>query len=361
MKILRFYIKLPPLPGGMEKHIYNLSLCQIKQGNDVVVVFNHGEKVSTTDIKILSGINLYKIKPQFISFFVFYLFSTIYLIVNKQKVDVIHVHGDWSSLLFIRLLKKITSAKIICFSFHGEFLLNKTTHRRFLVYLLKNIDLVFVNGYDSYCEIKKRFSLKKNTVFWRPSGISSAFKVIKKQDKTSMFKIITTSNLIKRKNLHFVLNIAKLSPNINYYLVGEGPERKNLTNRISKEQILNVYLLGEKSEEELVHLLNSSDLFLLPSFSEGSPTAIIEAMACGLPIICSNAGNIEKLIGNGENGFVIKNFNEKDYLEKIYLLKKSQLLIDKIQKKNIEKAQEYYWEHVANEISTHFETAIKNN
>lgn len=361
MKILRFYIKLPPLSGGMEKHIYNLSLNQIKQGNDVTVFFNQGKEVSRNDRKILNRIKLHKIKPQFLAFFFFYLFSLAYLIKNNVAADVIHVHGDWSSLLFIRLLKRRTKAKVVCFSFHGTFDSNRITHNKILPFLLKKLDIVFINGYSAFVDIKKRLKNTDVKLFWRPSGINSAINPLVSKNKNKLFSVISVASLTKNKNIEFILSLAKLSSNIVYYIIGNGPERKTLTNQINKEQISNVFLLGEKAEEELVFLLNTSDLFLLTSFAEGTSTAIIEAMACGLPIISSNVGGIEKLIKNGENGFVINNFIEADYLEKIYLIRNSRELKEKIRTNNLDKSKKYYWDKVSQEISNLFENVLAKN
>ena len=52
MKILRIYTRLPPLIGGMENHIAQLTKEQIKLGHDVVIYFNKGDKVSSHDVQV---------------------------------------------------------------------------------------------------------------------------------------------------------------------------------------------------------------------------------------------------------------------------------------------------------------------
>ena len=70
MKILRLYYRLPPLPGGMENHIAQLTKEQIKLGHDVSIYFNQGSCVTANDIQI-SKIPLFKIKPLFIGHLIF--------------------------------------------------------------------------------------------------------------------------------------------------------------------------------------------------------------------------------------------------------------------------------------------------
>ena len=86
MKILRIYTKLPPLLGGMENHIAQLTKEQIKLGHDVVIYFNKGIKVASEDVQV-TKLSLYKLKPQFLGFFLFYFLVFIKLLMNQKKCD----------------------------------------------------------------------------------------------------------------------------------------------------------------------------------------------------------------------------------------------------------------------------------
>ena len=105
MKILRLYTRLPPLSGGMENHIAQLSKEQTRLGHNVIIYFNIGDRLSSNDIQI-SKMPLYKLKPQFVGFIVFYFLVYLRLIANREKFDIVHIHGDWSSLIFANLIKK---------------------------------------------------------------------------------------------------------------------------------------------------------------------------------------------------------------------------------------------------------------
>jgi N-acetyl-alpha-D-glucosaminyl L-malate synthase BshA len=86
-------------------------------------------------------------------------------------------------------------------------------------------------------------------------------------------------------------------------LVGDGPDRSECE-RLTRELNLydNVKFLGK--QDGLVEILNSADLFLIPSQSESFGLAALEAMACGIPVISSSVGGLPELIKHNETGFI---------------------------------------------------------
>jgi len=86
-------------------------------------------------------------------------------------------------------------------------------------------------------------------------------------------------------------------------LVGDGPDRSECE-RLCRQLDLcdEVKFLGK--QEGLVEILNSADLFLIPSQSESFGLAALEAMSCGLPVISSSVGGLPELISHNETGFI---------------------------------------------------------
>lgn len=354
MKILRIYTKLPPLKGGMEKHIYTLSKWQISNAHKVKIFFNDGDALSNNDKKICN-LKLHKIKPQLIGILIFYILIIIQLIQKKEKFDILHIHGDWSSLLLVKILKKLTKSKITVFSIHDQ-LSNKFTHKKLLPKLLKNIDLIFSTGYDSAIQLKKT---SDKQVVIQPSGINETFfEQFNKKFTKNRFSVVTVANLFPKKNITFILDIAKILKDFTFVIVGDGIQKLSLKEKIKNENIYNVQLVGFKTTEEVKLYYQNSNCYLLTSFAEGTPTSALEAMACGLPIVSSNAGGLSNIVKDGINGFIINDFNKNNYIDKLNLIKNNLELQKKIYNSNIELAKNYIWENVAKNITNKIEETL---
>lgn len=348
MRILRLYYLLPPIKGGMEKHVYFLTKFQNIE-NSATVFFNQGNAITYKDKKILPIVKFYKIRPLFIGVFLFYIFTVIKLLIRKKQFDVIHIHGDWSSLVFIGVLKKLTGAKKIIYTNHDT-ITNNFQHRKLLPLGLKNVDLIFTTGYESSCVIKKFFPEKK--IIFQHSGVNDVFynSSIKKF-ANERFIVVTVANLVPKKNINLILEIAIDLPEIEFFIVGDGPERVILQNTILQNNLKNVKLFGFKSAEEIKKIYDESDCFLLTSFAEGTPTSALEAMTSGLPILTSNAGGINNIITDGVNGYVIHNFEKQNYVNKLKLIKDNIELRKKIYCNNKDISENFKWEIVAERIT----------
>lgn len=96
-------------------------------------------------------------------------------------------------------------------------------------------------------------------------------------------------------------------PTIIFTLVGKGTEYERFRKAINEKDLSrNVVFLGNLSNKGFLHYLGSSHVSITCSLSDGGvPTSTIEAMACGVPVISTDAGDASLLIKNGENGFVV--------------------------------------------------------
>lgn len=89
-------------------------------------------------------------------------------------------------------------------------------------------------------------------------------------------------------------------------IAGDGPFRGSLEDQARTAGIRDrITFLGFRSQEELIPLYRDASVFVLPSRHEGLPTVLLEAMACGCPILATNVSGSSEVVTDGENGVLV--------------------------------------------------------
>lgn len=182
------------------------------------------------------------------------------------------------------------------------------------------------------------------------NGISNVFKP-KIVESNETF-ILAVSSLNKRKNFSNLLkafNKLKELPNTKLYLIGE--INRNFTDQGLLELIdsnNNIKFLGRVSDEKLVELYSSADLFIFPSIYEGFGIPPLEAQSCGCPVVASNVTSIPEVCGDSVTYFNPYDINEiKDSLLKtLSSLDKK----DELRTRGFENIKRFSWEISAKKI-----------
>ncbi|MDH3294490.1 MAG: glycosyltransferase [Acidimicrobiia bacterium] len=101
-------------------------------------------------------------------------------------------------------------------------------------------------------------------------------------------------------------------------IVGDGPERTRLEQKTAQRGLdAVVTFVGSKSQEEVSDLLTRTDVFVLPSFAEGVPVVLMEAMGAGLPVVATQVGGMTELVDDQVSGFLIRPFDATLLAERI--------------------------------------------
>ena len=135
--------------------------------------------------------------------------------------------------------------------------------------------------------------------------------------------------LIERKGVTDLLKSLKIlneenllnDYNINLFIAGDGPQKQELMKLSGKWGIKNyIKFIGWVDQQKKEELLLNSQLFVLPSYNEGLPIAILEAINYGVPIISTNVGSIDEAVIHNKNGFIINpgdSLSLSKYIKKI--------------------------------------------
>ena len=159
----------------------------------------------------------------------------------------------------------------------------------------------------------------------RPAIDTTVFARKEYYQATKKIQLLSIGRLVFQKGfLTGILAIAELKKKYNdfsWIIVGEGPEQEELIFYIHLFQLENnVVLAGKKTRDEVLKLYHQTDIFFLPSVSEGIANVILEAMAMEIPVVASNSGGIEEAITNKVNGMLCKNYDFESMANEIYLL-----------------------------------------
>jgi glycosyltransferase involved in cell wall biosynthesis len=108
------------------------------------------------------------------------------------------------------------------------------------------------------------------------------------------------------------------SSKMKLFIAGDGSLKKALQKRVRELNLTDrIFFLGYVAHDELPSLYNMADAFILPSIMEGAPMVVLEALACGTPVIATGVGGIPDLVENGKNGFLLDNPTPKDIFRAI--------------------------------------------
>lgn len=153
-------------------------------------------------------------------------------------------------------------------------------------------------------------------------------------------QLLSVGRLVEKKGfeygIRFVAKIVNKYPKIEYKIAGDGPLRNQLQtviNNLGLEE--KVKILGSKTQEEIVELIKGANFLLAPSVTsrdgdtEGIPVVLMEAMACGLPVLSTQHTGIPELIQDGKSGFLVPEREINALVEKLErLLEDSDLCVE---------------------------------
>lgn len=261
-------------------------------------------------------------------------------------------------------IKRVVYAAHGFLFFYGAPLINRTLYKIPELLLAKVTDyLITINEEDfrAALSIKLRSGAKPYMI--HGAGVNVGVKV--NVDRTEKRKelgfsdsdiiVVSAGDLNPNKNNRIVIEAFSHIPNknVHYVICGAGileNELKELTKSLGVET--NVHFLGFRTD--MPQILASSDILVMPSFREGVPRAILEAMDLGLPCVGSKTRGIADLIDDGKGGYICKPKDAQGFADAIMKLAENQDIRKQYGEYNSKKAKGYSTEIVREELSTIF-------
>ena len=256
----------------------------------------------------------------------FNLLTTInllkFLIQNNEKNTIFSFQSHLPAIILAKLFKK----KIIIRNSEEIFGATKYADKKVNALMTLMLKAVFYNLADSIIAIstKSKKSLEKITInknkvklIYNPYLLNNN-KFKKNNNNNNLFNILCVGRLTKQKNFILVIKainvLVKQYPNIILTIVGDGPLKKDLIKSANK----NIKFL--KWTNNIKKYFLKSDLFILPSYYEGLPNALIEAAYYNIPSISTDCSGAKDILLNNKGGYIIRINNLVELKEKIIIV-----------------------------------------
>lgn len=237
-----------------------------------------------------------------------------YVIENKGKPDIIYSHYLFITA-FITPIAIPYNIPLVAIEHWSE--ISNTIIQKDVLALgfntYKYVDRIIAVSDSLKKALKDRFNTDARVVHNMIGTEFTDLKIYSNSSDTTTF--VSTGSLIFRKGYDLLIKAFDSLSSSGYkwklIIIGEGEERNSLQKMIdSSKSRDNIKLVGKKTKSEIVEILLMSDVFVLPSRNENFSVAVLEALACGLPVIASICGGIRECIDD-TNGLLFPVDDEK--------------------------------------------------
>jgi glycosyltransferase involved in cell wall biosynthesis len=383
MRVVMSAIRVHPFHryGGAEIYAYNLAKYLSKHGVDVKIIASVPEKRSESRSLIYDGLR-YEFLPPSIpiyskaSLIFYHVFN--YNLAKKlrgENFDILHSFG----MTAYRYLKGKVKGKVVVepFGLYGteerEVSWLKRKARELLIenplgYCVKRADAIAVEGEVQAKDISVKYGVPEDKFIYIPDGVEievideylSRNKLTREELKLSDADIVlvNVNRLVRNKGVIYLIDALKIlnnELNVKLILIGSGPEESNLKRKIGELKLKDkVIHFKDISDETKFQLIALADISVTPTLFEGLPIVILEAMACGKPIVASNVTEVPQVVKHGINGFLVPP-RSPEAIAKAVLEIYEKGLIKVMGRESRKIAEDYDWKKVARKAIKEYE------
>lgn len=297
-------------------------------------------------------------------------------IFKKEKFNLIHCHTPVASMLTRLAARKIrkNGTKVI-YTAHGFHFFEGAPLPNWMIYYPIEwvcsffTDVLITINKEDYNFAKKHMKAKK--VCYVPGvGIdlekygSIEIEKNKKREELGIDKeavmLLSVGELNSNKNHQIIIKAISMlkNKNIHYFIAGKGSKQTELESLVRENGLQdNVHFLGYRND--IAELCVCADIFCFPSFREGLPVSVMEAMATGLPCVVSDIRGNEDLIYDGKGGFLCNPNDSDAFARNIKILFDNSELRKNMGEYNKEKIKEFSLENVGEIMEKLYEEVIE--
>ncbi len=336
MKIAQIVCVFPPYAGGIGGSAWEFS-CFLAGKKDVEVTVYTPAYNNKDILENIEGVKVRRLKPWLKYGNGAFLPQLLW---ELKDYDIIHLHypffGTAEVVSFFKLFFK--KPKLIL-HYHMDVLglsplarLLSLPSKLMFKLLFKQASVVLCSSFDyiKTSQIKKYYYFEKEKFRELPFGVDlDVFKVNKELSNKDSFNILFVGGLDRAhyfKGVDILLRAVAMLPrdkNWRLIIVGDGDLRKEYEKQAASLGISErTVFFGKLDQKELVSAYQKAKVFVLPSINKNEAFGIVllEAMACGVPVIASDLAGVRSVFENGREGFLTRPKDPKDLKNKIEFL-----------------------------------------
>ena len=384
MKIAHVCPFYSPAIGGIKQVVEELAQRQIKAGHEVHIYTSDWDKEKTVVKKeeIINGIHVHRCKSWFrIANFVT-VWPSVFSKLLKLNPDIIHTHlfahPHFIFASWVGKIKKIphihtthcpwTDANRSLLGRVGM----KVSYNLFSKQALKSVKkIIAITPWE--INFIKKYGGKTNQITIIPNGMDKILtKKIKNNDFKKRYKIPEKNKIVlffgrlnitkgPEKFAKIAKSILKNRKKQDVTFVIRGPDEgmREIVKKIIKDKKGIILLKETRDKKEIVKTYQAGDIYVMPSYREGLPLTLFEAMASGLPIVATPVNGIPFEIKEPENGFLIPYKDEEKFKQRIIELLENEKLRKQISKNNQKKASKYTWDYIFNKTMKVYKESLE--
>ena len=235
-----------------------------------------------------------------------------------DKPDLVHIHSSFGPSFYRKMpfiYMAFWAKKPIINHIHGadfeEFYVNVSEKKKRLIKKTYNKCSVLIALSEEWKEKLSQIVPESKITIIENYSILHEDALEQRSNRKCNNTVLFLGELGKRKGCYdipeVVREVKKEIPDVKFVLAGAGSEAdENAIKQIVKEKGVteNVDFPGWVRGKEKDRLLREADVFFLPSYNEGMPMSVLDAMGYGLPVVSTNVGGIPKIVHDGENGYL---------------------------------------------------------
>lgn len=364
--------EFPPVGGGVAAHVYNISEKLARRGHEVTVITRgswgktYHTRVGNVDVYRVRFLPLYPFHLQPHGLFVNQLLSSL-----ESNFEVLHLHSP--------LIPVIRTTLPVVVTEHGTvkgfidnldlidlYSLVEKIFRKMYVSIDRKIveraDRVIAVSNACAQELREWYGLKKDIeVIY--NGVDTTFFIPGNSNRDETY-ILYSGALITKKGLPDLIRsatyICQEYPDMKFVLAGDGPLEKQLKGLVHQLGLDNNFsFVGYIDRDELLAYYQNATICVLPSYHEGLPTVLLEAMSCGIPTVATSVAGNSEVVKDGETGFLVPPKEPKRLAEAILTLLGDQKLRQEMGKNARKQAEESYdWEVIISKIEECYSSVL---